>query len=616
MNKTVSPDAIKSSPIFIGLKEKKLITPEKYDDLWKIMKKLGYSDFLTHEQGIITLKFLNGENVLGVLPTAGGKSFTFQTVARMTDGLTIVISPLIALMKDQAGKHSDGVSLYFNSDLSLTEKKEVKRKIRNGDVKLLYISPERLKSAEFKDLLNSSKQRVKRLVIDEVHCVVEWGYGFRVKYLHIAQEIDAFEKKLANKVPILLLTATASPWLQREIVKNLQVDIPTRNFITQKEGVDRPELIIRLRSPKSDNEKIRWIADQFKRGGSFFKKRGVIFSAFADGGEGLGALNASNICEQLEELGVKRIGFYHGGMGLVKRRVVQNEFQDGKLNILVATKAFGMGIDLPKLDFIIHFYPPISLEEYWQEAGRGGRGMNSKKGEYCQCVVLHNPSDYQTLQGFPNLASFEKILSTFTSVVQGEICLDTEKIKPRGKLRKLLTLLRERKDIKQFGKIRVGGITVERWKLIKPASVIVKHIEYFFKIDKKNKTDQTNRIKSNLRIRTNRRGKNIRIEHGSRTTGPALGYYNSELNWFTEPEIRALAMIDDELDGNVAYTRFKVLKGKLSLEDMKILARKISDYRDGGYAKLDFVFNNFLKAKRGKGKSVILGYLALNKKPV
>jgi RecQ family ATP-dependent DNA helicase len=614
MSKLTLPD-VNSSPIFLQLRDKKILPAEEYDQLWKVMQKLGYCDFLTIEQGLITLKFLKGENIFGVLPTSGGKSFTYQTVARMTDGLTIVISPLIALMRDQVGAFRDGAALYFNSDLSPWQKKDVKRRIKEGKVKLLFISPERLKSTEFKDLLHSGEQRVKRLVIDEAHCVVEWGYGFRVKYLHIAQEIDDFEKRLGKDIPILLLTATASPWLQKEIVKNLQINIPTRNFITQQQGADRPELSIHLHHAKNDTQKIRWLAKQLIKGGKFYGKRGIIFSAFADGGEGLNAKNAPTICEQLEQMGVKNIDCYHGSMALDERRRIQNEFDECKLNILVATKAFGMGIDLPKLDFIIHFYPPISLEEYWQEAGRGGRGMKANAGENCQCIVLHNQADYLRLEGFPNLASFGKILSTFSTIVQGELYFNTKKVSAGGRLRKLLDLLHKNGDIRPLKSIRVGGISLERWKLRVPASRIVKHIDAYFELNKANKVKQTKRLRNILRIRANSKGKIIRIEQSSKTTGPALDYYNSELNWFTEPEIKALAMIDDGFDGNISHTRYKIWKEKLTLQDMKILARKVNGYRKSGYAKLNYVFSVFLGANHGEAKVIILDYLQQKKRP-
>jgi ATP-dependent DNA helicase RecQ len=429
-----------------------------------------------------------GENVFGVLPTSGGKSLTFQTVARMTKGLTVIISPLIALMKDLVARHPDGESLYFNSDLSPSLKKEVKRRIREGKVRLLYISPERLKSSEFKELLNSSKHQVKRIVIDEAHCVVEWGYSFRAKYLHIAQEIEAFEKSLKSKVPVLLLTATASPWLQGQIVDKLRVTIPDGNFITQTEDADRPELILSLRSLKNEQKKIDWIKKQLSRGGPFHKKRGIIFSAYADGGESKGAYNAEKICEELKRLGVKKIGYYHGSMNLDERRGVQKNFQDKSLDILIATKAFGMGIDLPELDFIVHYYPPISLEEYWQEAGRGGRGM--EKGQYCQCVVLHAPTDQNLLDNFTISTSFASMLSTFTCATEGVVCFNAKDITKGGNLRKLLTNLHKQKNIRKLKNIQVGRATIERWKLLKSPNAVLKNMDRLFKNKAMKKTEQ------------------------------------------------------------------------------------------------------------------------------
>jgi RecQ family ATP-dependent DNA helicase len=609
-------ESLKPGPIFNQLRSENpaQLTPEQFDQLWQVMKKLGpeYSDFRTREQGLITLKFLKGENVFGVLPTSAGKSFTFQTVARMTDGLTIVISPLIALMKDQVAKYRDGASLYFNSDLTVAQKREVRRRIREGTVRILYVSPERLKQTDFKDLLASSRQCVRRLVIDEAHCVIEWGYGFRVKYLHIAQEIEAFEARLSEgeKIPVLLLTATANQRLQREIAKNLRVSIPSGNFITQTKGADRPELKIKLRAVRNDQEKIRWISKHLKRGGSLYKKRGVIFSAFADGGEGLGALNASLICEKLQKLHVKKIGSYHGGLSLDERRSIQKEFKQGKLDILVATKAFGMGIDLPKLDFIIHFYPPLSLEEYWQEVGRGGRGMNAEKGEYCQCIVLHSQDDFNVLKGFPNLVSFEKILSTFACAVRGEMYFNSDAIKPQGALRRVLRVLQERKDLRRLKTIRIGGVTLERWKLRKPAKSVLRHIEKLFEEDKKLKTKQTRRLRSNLRLCADYRAPIIRVGHDSDSRGAALDYYDTELNWLTEREIGALEMLDDSIEDGVLYSRFRVMKQKLSRKDIQLLARKVNSYRKEGYTKLNYVFNYFLRAKRGKEKSVIIQYLS------
>ncbi len=568
------------------------------------MKKLDskYTDFKSYEQGLITVKFLKGENVFGVLPTSGGKSLTFQTVARMTDGLTIVISPLISLMKDQVAKHRDGESLYFNSELSPALRREVRRRIKSAKVRLLYISPERLKSEEFKELLDSSSQRVKRFVIDEAHCVIEWGYSFRVKYLHIAQEIESFEKRLGDKIPVLLLTATASPWLQRETAKKLRIRIPAKNFITQFEGADRPELRIATKLMKSDKEKIKWLSNQFKKGKPFYQKRGIIFSAYAEGGETKESYNASKICDELKALGVQKIGYYHGQMDLEERKEIQKSFQNGKLDILVATKAFGMGIDLPGLKFIVHFYPPISLEEYWQEAGRGGRGLNLHKNEYCDCVVLYSPEDKNRLQNFTISKSFEKILSTFTSVTQDVVCF--KDLPDGGALRALLTELRTKKDIRQMKSLHIGGAPIERWKLLRPASKVLSHIEALIhKGAIKGTKEIRRRLKNQLDLRYKRSGKNIQVEKRQ-------SHFSTDLNWFTEPEVEALVMIDDEFTETGNFTRFKILKSDLSLEEIKVVAKKVNVLRASIKNKFEYVHSHFLKAKPGKEKDVILKYLS------
>lgn len=607
MKKTAAAKS-ESVSIFEQLKTKKLIPPEQYDELKKVMKNLGYEDFLSLEQGEITLKFLKGENVFGVLPTSGGKSFTFQTVARMTDGLTIVVSPLIALMKNQVAKFRDGASLYFNSELSDFQKKDVKRRIREGKVKLLYISPERLKSEDFKRLLDSSSQRVKRFVIDEAHCVIEWGYGFRVKYLHIAQEIEAFEKRLGGKIPVLLLTATASPWLQQETAKKLRVEISSQNFVVQQDGADRPELKIATKLMANEKTKTNWLAKQFSKGGAFYKKRGIIFSAYAEGGEKDEAYNAPKICGELQNLGVNKIGYYHGQMDLEERKKIQKDFANGSLDILVATKAFGMGIDLPKLGFIVHFYPPISLEEYWQEAGRGGRGMDINKGEHCDCVVLHSPSDERLLNFFTISKSFTNILSTFTSVTQDVICF--QDMPEKGQLRMLLDELRRQKDIKKLAALIIGNATIERWKLLKPASNILLHIEKLFRNQEIKKTKRIKRKLTNqLNLRYKRNGKTIRVRKWQ-------NFFSTDLNWFTEPEIKALEMIDDKIFENEIYTQFKILKDKLSMKEMKVLEAKINTSRLEVKSKFNYVHSHFLKAKQGKEKDVIIKYLSRKKPPL
>jgi len=594
-------------PIFDLIKSEKLIPAERYDDLLIKMRELDkkYKDFKSYEQGVIAVKFLKGENVFGVLPTAGGKSLTFQTVARMTDGLTIVVSPLISLMKDLVAKHPDGESLYYNSELNPSDRREVKRRIKSAKVRLLYISPERLKSEEFKALLDSSAQRVKRFVIDEAHCVIEWGYSFRVKYLHIAQEIEAFEKRLGEKVPVLLLTATASPWLQRETAKKLRIHIPPKNYIIQHEGADRPELKIVTKLIGADKEKIRWLSNQFKIGKPFYNKRGIIFSAYAEGGETKDSYNAPRICEELKTLGVKKIGFYHGQMALEERKEIQKKFQKGTLDILVATKAFGMGIDLPGLEFIVHFYPPVSLEEYWQEAGRGGRGLDVNKKEHCDCVVLHSSADKRRLNNFTISKGFVNILSTFTSVTQDVVCF--KEMTEGMAVRILLKQLRKKKDVSKLKDLRIGRKNIERWKLLRPAVTILKHIEsnntIFRKSPLKKVKEVKKRLKNQLNLIYRRTGNTIRVKKWQ-------SYFNADLNWFTEPGIEALSMINDEVIEGDIYTRFKIIKTNLPLEEMKMVEKKVGVLRADIKHKYDYVHDHFLKAKPGKEKEVILKYLS------
>ncbi len=626
--------------IFVQLRSENIVSlsDEDYDRLWEVMQELGrrkgkkYLDFRSREQGLITLRFLKGQNVFGVIPTSGGKSFTFQTVAQMTDGLTVVISPLIALMKDMVwvdkdwfyskGKKNQDWT-YFNSDLSPQEKRKVKNRIRAGTVKLLYISPERLKSADFNDLLKACKKRVRRFVIDEAHCILGWGENFRVSYLHIGKEIQKLQKELTKgqKIHVLLLTATATPELQYATVKNLGIHIEPENFITQLKDADRSELRIRLHKVSSDKQKISWLVKQLKRGGCFYNKRGIIFSAFAKGGEGLGAYNAEMIAEELKQNHIKRARCYHGQMDAKSRSEVQEAFKSDELRVLVATKAFGMGVDLSNLDFIVHFYPPLSLEDYWQEAGRGGRGKDASKGEYCDCIVLYDSSDYRNsldysvLKSFTSVTGFEKVLCTFTSVAKGEWCFNasdpsnTWYVKPHGQLRQVLKELRTRKDIKKLDYIEIAGVELERWKLLRRPRTVVSHIDKWLGENEKDAFKQTRRLRDILQLRADSKGRIIRV-------ASQFPWLVRELNWFTYPEIGALEMIDNQWENDILYTRFEVVNNKPSRQSVKELARRLRRHSTIRRAKLKFVFNRFLKAKSSKeAKSIILEYLNLEQEP-
>lgn len=592
----------------------KLVDPGTFEQLCTLMSRMGYRDFLSDEQGIITLLFLAGKSVFGILPTSGGKSLTFQTVARLLPGMTMVISPLIALMKDQTKKDRDGSAMYFNSDLQEGEKRKVLRAIASGKVKLLYVSPERLKSGDFKQLLSRSKAQVSRIVIDEAHCVVEWGYGFRVKYLHLARELESFEQNLPRgaSLPVLLLTATASPWLQREIMSNLKLKIPRSNVIVQESGRDRPELTFRAVKCASDQQKLRWLTRELGRGGRLRGKRGIIFSAFASGGDALDATNAPKIAQTLSERGIGRVDCYHGKLNLDQRRKVQEDFQRGRLNVLVATKAFGMGVDMPKLDFIIHFYPPISLEEYWQEAGRGGRGMDASKGEHCECIVLTAPGDRQKLSVFPGSAGFVKVLGMFSMAARGEALFHN--LPARGALARMLADLKANRLIRSLPATRILGLDFTRFKLSAAPQKVYKEIHSWMTDNEKN-TKPLRRFRSAVSIRADSSPELIRIDSSRDDGDETLEYYARELNWFTEPEVGKLEMSDNEKRGRTLFTCFSVLDNRLDPKSMKALNRKISDFSRRGYAKLNIVFDEYLTAPDRKKKAIVLKYLAAQKPP-
>lgn len=226
--------------------------------------------------------------------------------------------------------------------------------------------------------------------------------------------------------------------------------------------------------------------------------------------------------------------------------------------------------------------------------------MDATADEFCRCIVLHKSSDHSVLRGFPNIASFEKILGTYMAIAQREYYFNTAKVQKRGKLGKLLIRLQEHNYIKKMSTQQVGGVLFERWEIVKPQEII-NHI--------KNNEGQTQkpvrRLMSNLQIlldcQVSIQDSIIRIQQK---------YYELELNWLTEPDIAALEMIDDEQVSGVRYSRFQLLKDRLSIEDMENLSQKVKSYPKKGQAKLSYVFQNFLKAETGdQAKQIIFKYL-------
>ncbi len=327
----------------------------------------SYEDFRPG-QGEIIASILAGRDTVAVMPTGGGKSLCYQVPALMLEGLTVVVSPLIALMQDQVDALSRrGIpATYINSHLTHRDVTIRMERTRFGAYRMLYVAPERFESSRFVDALKGIP--ISLLAVDEAHCVSEWGHDFRPSYLRLAEA----REQLGRPV-VAALTATATPEVRRDIVQQLALTDP----VVLVRGFDRPNL--RFRVLTGVNKK-QVILDRCARGDS-----GVVYAGSRATVEELARLT--------REAGIASAP-YHAGLGADQRRETQEQFLSGTLPVIVATTAFGMGIDKPNVRFVIHHDMPLSIEQYYQEAGRAGRD-----GEPAECIVLYHEAD----RGFPEL---------------------------------------------------------------------------------------------------------------------------------------------------------------------------------------------------------------------
>lgn len=313
-----------------------------------LKKYFGYDQFRPMQEEIIQAVY-NKEDCLVLMPTGGGKSICYQIPAITSDGLCIVVSPLISLMKDQVeGLKANGVAAAFlNSSLSSAEQQMIEDEVYHGRIKLLYVSPEKMVSESFLPLLKQS--RVRLLAIDEAHCISSWGHDFRPEYKQMR-----FLKKQFPEVPIIALTATADKVTRRDIVEQLQLADP-KVFVA---SFDRPNLSLTVRPGQKRREQIL----------DFIKQRpqqaGIIYC--------LSRKSTEEVAKKLQEQGLKA-GFYHAGMDPARRNKVQEDFINDNLLIVCATIAFGMGIDKSNVRWVIHYNLPKNIEGYYQEIGRAGR---------------------------------------------------------------------------------------------------------------------------------------------------------------------------------------------------------------------------------------------------
>ncbi|WP_316814849.1 DNA helicase RecQ [Pedobacter nyackensis] len=334
----------------------------------------GFDNFKGDQESIIT-NVLEKKNTFVIMPTGGGKSICYQLPALMNEGTAIVISPLIALMKNQVDQlrafgGSDSIAHFLNSSLNKTEIAQVKSDLLNGQTKLLYVAPESLSKQDNIDFLKLIK--ISFVAVDEAHCISEWGHDFRPEYRKIRQVISG----LGEGIPIIALTATATPKVQQDIIKNLQMSDAT----LFKSSFNRPNLFYEIR-PKRDvlKEIIRYI--KYNTG-----KSGIIYC--------LSRKKVEEVAESLNLNGIKALP-YHAGLEPKVRAETQDKFLMEDVEVIVATIAFGMGIDKPDVRFVIHHDIPKSMEGYYQETGRAGRD-----GGEGVCIAFYAQKDVDKLAKF------------------------------------------------------------------------------------------------------------------------------------------------------------------------------------------------------------------------
>lgn len=326
----------------------------------------GYTSFRPAQEAPIA-SLLRNEDVIGIMPTGAGKSICFQIPALCKVGLTIVFSPLISLMKDQV----DGLlvqnipAALINSTLTQAEFNKTMYEVRSGKIKLLYIAPERLGSNFFCNVLRALP--IAQVIVDEAHCISEWGHDFRPSYRLIGEWLNSLPKR-----PIVgAFTATATKYVENDIKKLLGLD-KANVYVT---GFDRPNLSFSvIRTPKRMDYVVHYVRQHAN-------ENGIIYCATRK--------DVNRVYENLTRAGIK-VGHYHGGLSDEVRREMQNAYADDKLQVMVATNAFGMGIDKSNVRYVLHYQMPRNMESYYQEAGRAGRD-----GAPAECILLYSGQDVQ-----------------------------------------------------------------------------------------------------------------------------------------------------------------------------------------------------------------------------